>query len=254
MTSPTHEAAEATAQKNAREFKRVFGLKVRELEPGITERINRFRTDNVSKIKSLQGDQIQEIRNILDVGLEQGKHANTLRAEIQERFQVTRSKADLLARDQVLKLNAAITKDRQTRAGVTKYTWITARDERTRGNPSGLYPEENGSGNHWQLHGKVFSWSDPPIVEEKTGRRAHPGEDFQCRCVAVPVIEELSAEDEALFEEATAPEPVAAPATVAPVAQQEVFRQPVPLDWPWKPVGCLSLACFSYLSRPRKPA
>jgi hypothetical protein len=47
-----------------------------------------------------------------------------------------------------------------------RYVWLTSGDEKVR--PS-----------HAANDGKIFYWSDPP----STG---HPGEDINCRCVAVP--------------------------------------------------------------------
>ena len=38
---------------------------------------------------------------------------------------------------------------------------------------------------HAALEGQTFSWVAPPEV-------GHPGEDFQCRCVALPVLAELA--------------------------------------------------------------
>ncbi len=51
-------------------------------------------------------------------------------------------------------------------ANTERYVWRTQRDERVR--PS-----------HRMNDGRIFSWSDPP----STG---HPGEDYNCRCEAVP--------------------------------------------------------------------
>lgn len=54
-------------------------------------------------------------------------------------------------------------------AGITdQYVWRTLRDERVR--PS-----------HRMNDGRVFSWSDPPAT-------GHPGEDYNCRCEAVPFV------------------------------------------------------------------
>ncbi|MDR1706162.1 MAG: hypothetical protein LBS19_15970 [Clostridiales bacterium] len=39
-----------------------------------------------------------------------------------------------------------------------------------------------------ELNGKKFSWSDPPVVDGRSGRRCHPGQDYQCRCAALPVF------------------------------------------------------------------
>lgn len=64
----------------------------------------------------------------------------------------------------------------QQDAGVQEYIWSDSGDSRVR------------SGHH-RLNGKKFRWDDPPVVDERTGRRCHPGEDFQCRCVAIPVFD-----------------------------------------------------------------
>jgi SPP1 gp7 family putative phage head morphogenesis protein len=59
--------------------------------------------------------------------------------------------------------------------GVKKYIWSTANDIRVRDR-------------HRSLNNKVFSYDDPPVVDKKSGRRANPGEDYNCRCVAIPYL------------------------------------------------------------------
>ena len=81
----------------------------------------------------------------------------------------------MLARDQIAKLNGDITQQQQQDAGVVEYVWSTSGDSRVR--PS-----------HAALNHKRFRWDDPPVVDEKTGRRCHPGKDYQCRCCALPVF------------------------------------------------------------------
>ncbi len=130
-----------------------------------------FMDANVSLIKSLVGYQIDDIQKLLESSEATGLRVEELRKQIQDRFDVSKSKADLLARDQTLKLNGAITQARQRNAGVEKYVWTTSGDERVR--------EE-----HAALEGQVFSWDNPPPP-------GHPGEDYQCRCTAFPILEEF---------------------------------------------------------------
>lgn len=40
---------------------------------------------------------------------------------------------------------------------------------------------------HADLDNSVQRWDDPPIVNTHTGMRGHPSEDFNCRCVAIPL-------------------------------------------------------------------
>lgn len=63
----------------------------------------------------------------------------------------------------------------QLAAGVKRYTWITRSDDRVR--PG-----------HRSLHGSIQDWSSPPITDPVSGRRAHPGEERNCRCVALPYV------------------------------------------------------------------
>lgn len=133
-----------------------------------------FRKENVGLIRSLADDQLNQISDILDDGFKEGKRVETIRKEIEERFSVARSKADLLARDQVLKLNADMAQARQVAAGITEYTWSASGDERVREL-------------HADLDGTRQSWDDPPVTSED-GETNHPGQDYQCRCVAIPVL------------------------------------------------------------------
>ena len=137
--------------------------------------LKKFRTRNLNLIKRLARSQVADLRGILEHAERVGSRVEVVRREVKERFKVARSHADLIARDQVLKLNGQITKQRQKQAGITKYRWSTSKDERVR-KPF-----------HQDLEGKIFSWDDPPVTDRK-GNRNHPGDDFQCRCVAIPVL------------------------------------------------------------------
>ena len=116
-------------------------------------------------------DFVVEIFEAPDVN---GMRVEELQRKLEERGDISESRAELVARDQTLKLNGAITQIRQENAGIDAYTWSTSLDERVR--------EE-----HVALEGQTFSWASPPAV-------GHPGEDYQCRCVAIPVIPALAEE------------------------------------------------------------
>lgn len=135
----------------------------------------------MAKIKSIPQSSLDEMREIILIGYRNGRSIRDIQREIQEAYNVTKSKARALARDQVASLNSQISQAHQRDAGVTEYVWSTSHDSRVR--PC-----------HDALDGKTFSWDDPPEMwyETKsrgivyTGRRCHPGEDHLCRCVAIP--------------------------------------------------------------------
>lgn len=148
---------------NDGELKRL-GIDLRGAEPKLGGLIDKWRAENVDRVTSLTDFERAKLSEILAKG--ENKTVKELRERIQDRLEVSRQKADLIARDQVLKLNAKITRERQTAAGITEYIWTTSRDERVRAT-------------HEELDGETFSWDDPPVTNEQ-GDRNHPGEDYQC--------------------------------------------------------------------------
>lgn len=132
--------------------------------------------ENVSLIKTIPQESLDKMRNIVLEGFAKGDTTTNIVKQLQKTYGVDRRHAQLLARDQIAKLNGELTRQQQQDAGVREYTWSTSGDSRVREG-------------HARLNGKRFRWDDPPVVDPKTGRRAHPGEDYQCRCVALPVFE-----------------------------------------------------------------
>jgi len=117
-----------------------------------------------------------------------------LRKDIRAIGPKAKRRAKLIARDQTSKLNAVLTKVRQTNLGIEEYIWSNSQDSRVRGNPGGLYPNVPATRNHWIREGKVFRWDSPPPD-------GHPGEPINCRCVAIPVIKKPDVETKEIEEE-----------------------------------------------------
>ncbi len=137
--------------------------------------IDRWVDENVSLIKTIPSDTLDEMRRIVKDGFVNGKSATGIMKEIQDKYNVEKNHARLLARDQTGKLNAKITEAQQRDAGIEEYIWDDCGDSRVRDS-------------HMELNGQRFRWDNPPVVDIKTGRRCHPGEDYQCRCRAKPVF------------------------------------------------------------------
>lgn len=138
--------------------------------------LEQWVNDNVGLIKTIPQESLGRMRGIVMEGYRNGETTTSIVKKIQRTYSIDRRHAQLIARDQIAKLNSNITKHEQMDAGVLEYIWSTAGDVRVR--PS-----------HARLNNKRFRWDDPPVVDEKTGRRCHPGEDYQCRCVPLPVFD-----------------------------------------------------------------
>jgi len=130
-----------------------------------------FVEGNTGLITSVTQTQAEQIGQIVQRNLVSGVTMADTAKEIAERTDVAASRVKLIARDQTQKLNAQLGSARMQSAGVSKYEWSTSRDERVRET-------------HASKEGRIFEFQDPPA---DTG---NPGEDINCRCVAIPVLEE----------------------------------------------------------------
>lgn len=126
-------------------------------------------TVNVNLAESLSARYFDEITNLVQSSVVEGTSTRTLSKQLQERFDVSQSRANLIARDQVGTLNAEITKQRQTSLGIEEYIWTTVGDDRVR-------PE------HVALDGTTQRW-DTPVPGE-----GFPGSPIACRCAPTPIL------------------------------------------------------------------
>lgn len=160
-----------------KQLRAAIGVEVITVEPYLNTVLDAFVADNVALVKSVSSGRLPELERLVGQGLREGLRNEELRNRIEHKFGVTRSRASLIARDQVGKFNGELTELRQKKAGIEEYDWDTSQDERVR--PA-----------HASLQGTRQRWDDPPVVDPRTGRRANPGGDYQCRCNAIPVIPE----------------------------------------------------------------
>ena len=148
-----------------------------DIAPTVAEQalVRGWATEGTDLIVSVGQDLVAGLdEHILEVA-RTGALTSDLRRVVMERLGVAERHAQFIARDQIAKLNGRITEATQVAAGVTEYTWRAVHDQRTR-------PD------HAALDGTTHRWDDPPVVDQRTGRREHPGGDYQCRCFARPII------------------------------------------------------------------
>lgn len=168
--------AEKVSRYNKRQLDKVLrsavGADVFMAQPYLEQELDAFAEANVNLITSIEERYFTDIQQRVQAGIRSGQRHEQIAKDILARYDVTKSRAKLIARDQVSKLNGQLTNLRQKELGINKYRWRTSQDDRVRES-------------HASKEGKVFSWDEPP---SDTG---HPGEDYQCRCTAEPVFDDL---------------------------------------------------------------
>lgn len=137
---------------------------------------------NETAMQGIFNDLLNDIKDIFDKGRRNGTSFSEIRRLVNEKFGKAKRASAAAARDAVSTLSSKYAKLHQTDAGCTQYIWSTQRDSRVREC-------------HQSFEGKIFSWEYPPEMWYRTkegivfsGKYCHPGEDYGCRCVAIPVF------------------------------------------------------------------
>jgi SPP1 gp7 family putative phage head morphogenesis protein len=125
-------------------------------------------------IKDWKQEQIKRLRETVENNSTAGGRFDNLIAGIQEQYQVSRSKAKFLARQETSLWMTNFQKERLLEAGVRVFKWSSRSPTLTR--PM-----------HWRLNGHFFEYSNPPVTNEK-GDKNLPGQDFSCLCSSIPVL------------------------------------------------------------------
>ena len=118
-----------------------------------------------------------------------GKSREEIRDYIDNRLEVGKTRAKFIARQETSLLTVEFQKIQYQEIEVDKYEWMTVGDHIVRGYD--LTKAEKGKKpDHVSLDGKTFSWDNPPSADHfSTGTQCHPGEDYNCRCQAKPIVE-----------------------------------------------------------------
>jgi uncharacterized protein with gpF-like domain len=133
--------------------------------------------EQVSLIKSISSEYFDDIEGIVLRSAANGRDLKYMTDELMKRYNVTRNRAVLIARDQNNKATAQIVATRQLELGLTKAVWI----------------HSGGGKTPRQSHVKagrdklVFDIKQGAYID---GEYIRPGEMINCRCVSRAVIPE----------------------------------------------------------------
>lgn len=171
--APVAEAVSVFNDKQWRKIKRAkYGIDVFKSEPWLAARLAEWEHRNIQLIDSIPTQYLEQLQGRIVEAVGKGYTPAQVVDIIHNTYPLPEARARLIARDQVGKLNGQLTRERQYRLGVSEYIWRGVMDSRERQT-------------HKDHEGKRYAWDSPP---KNTG---HPGEDYQCRCHASPVLPEL---------------------------------------------------------------
>ena len=137
---------------------------------------------NSKLIKSLSDKAAERASKLAaERGLNGERPESMIAAILQQGPNLTRAHARLIARTETAKAATALTRVRSEGAGISWYVWRTSDDARVRSS-------------HQHMDDVVCAWNDPPSPEKLIHKKSYgnyaPGEIFNCRCYAEPLIDD----------------------------------------------------------------
>ena len=138
----------------------------------LQEAVDEAVAANIALINSIPQQYLDRVEQAVMASLQAGTLNTTLADDLLKIEGVTKSRAKLIARDQLGKINSRLSQIRQQSLGITHYFWSTSQDERVRKR-------------HANWDGDLIAWDTPTID-------GHPGQAIQCRCTAIPDLDFLT--------------------------------------------------------------
>lgn len=151
-----------------------------------------YETDMQRDIKGWTEESIVRLRKYVQETIFAGNRYDAMIDTIQKDFQVSANKAKFLARQETKLLMTKFKEVRFRDSGVSEYKWhcvVGSKLHPVRPRHKAL---SDASKNKTKDNpdGKIYRFDDPPITTEpgQPVRYNNPGEDFNCRCVAIPLV------------------------------------------------------------------
>lgn len=149
------------------------------IEPELSEaqksEIARTYTENVRGyvIKDFANERIPEIRQKIQELVLKGYRQDKVQELLEKEYGIMSRKAKFLAQNETTIMLSEYKKVTYKEMGFDKFIWRTITDGREREL-------------HKALNGTVWSYDNPPVIDERTGQKGLPGQTYNCRCEQIP--------------------------------------------------------------------
>jgi len=148
----------------------------------VNKDISQRITDNVNLITRIPEEYLGKVKQDVSDSLRKGNGLADLVPAMEQRYGEAKRHAKNVALDQTRKAYTAINTAKMRQNGVTKFEWVhTGGSQEPR--PYHLHTPAQGG-----LNGGIYDINDPPIIDQKTGERGLPGDDYNCRCTMRPIV------------------------------------------------------------------
>lgn len=132
-------------------------------------------------IKEWAHEAIDRLRDRVEENAIRGYRADNLFESIRDEYGQTKSRVQLIARQETSNFMSVYRAARAKEAGCPRFIWSCTPDNKVRKA-------------HKAHNKRAFFYDNPPIIDPVTGKRGLPGQDFNCRCTDLPILDPIREE------------------------------------------------------------
>lgn len=133
------------------------------------------------KMRDFAPDVVKRLRTDLEESVMNGRPRAEIRQIVSDRLGIEDWRCKFIARQETALMTVEFNRQQYIQAGIDKYVWVTVGDHVVRDTPEG---------GHKALAGNVYSWENGPEAKYfSCNESCHPGQDYNCRCQAKPIVE-----------------------------------------------------------------
>lgn len=183
------EAFRSTALETARRMEkfskaeavRTIGDLASDLPERVVSFAVNFAADAVIKVNGLLEESLSAAEDLATTAEVVGEEVGTF--SLEGMLDSWLSRAAQSARNMVTQGTAELNQERHESLGITDYVWFSMHDDKVRAE-------------HRALDMQECSYDDPPLTADKSssGEACNPGDDYECRCLAAPIVTPAEAE------------------------------------------------------------
>lgn len=170
-------ASSAQVHSSIRQLSGGLSLPTANLDGQLKDMLSATITENVNLIKSIPQQYLNGVQQAVMRSIAGGTTPENLTEYLRKHKGITLRRARMIAMDQNRKAMQGLSRGRMKNLGIRKFIWL-----HTGGSNE---PREL----HVRMSGNIYSFDDPPIIDERTGERGFPGDAVNCRCKMQPVID-----------------------------------------------------------------
>jgi SPP1 gp7 family putative phage head morphogenesis protein len=150
--------------------------------PALREVYKASVIESTSYFRSISGDYLNNVQDALMRSITTEAGTPALMEELAKNETKVKNWAFNTARDQTTKVYASVSRKQMQAAGVKKFEWVHSGGG---SHPRKYHMDRAPEG----LNRGIFSFDDPPVIDERTGEKGFPAQLPNCRCFARPVFD-----------------------------------------------------------------